>query len=51
MNIGLAVAAGIVTVVAIVRVVRGADEDQCRKPDMGSVSAQWVAEYRAGSIK
>jgi hypothetical protein len=42
--IWIAVAAGIVTVVAIVRVLR-AKITACRL-DVGSVSNQWVAEHR-----
>ena len=49
MFIWLIVAAGIVTVVAIVRVVR--TKTNARKLDAGSVSDQWVAQHRAGSIK
>lgn len=45
--IWLAVAAGIVTVVAIVRVVR--TKTNARRLDVGAVSTQWVAEHRVGS--
>jgi hypothetical protein len=45
--IWLAVAAVIVTVVAIVRVVR--TKTNARRLDVGAVSTRWVAEHRVGS--
>lgn len=45
--IWLTVAAGIVTVVAIARVVR--TKTNARRLDVGAVSTQWVAEHRVGS--
>jgi hypothetical protein len=43
----LAVAVSIVTVVAIVWLVR--TKTNARRLDVGSVSTQWVAEHRVGS--
>ena len=45
--IWLAIVAGIVTVVAIVRVAW--TKTNARRLDVGAVSGQWVAEHRVGS--
>jgi hypothetical protein len=43
----LAVAAGIMTVVAIVWIVR--TKSNAHSLDVGSVSTQWITEHRVGS--
>jgi hypothetical protein len=45
--IWIAIATGIVTVIAVLRVFRA--KSTARKLDVGSVSKQWVAEHRIGS--
>ena len=46
-TVWFAVAVGIATVLAVVRIVRA--KRKARRLDLGSVSMQWIAEQRVGS--